>query len=260
MQQSHFNHLVYFHIKQYSCQLTLERLEVVNRQAQILLKEGHSALFILDGPQKNLSSSPEMQKAFATFLEDLLHVRNLAATPLQIANQEFLKAQNELQDYLNLVCPNPTSKARLAIDKVSAKAKEFAQNKFDPESEDHEQRFRDYSEALCEELNSTFQRAYTYQEPLSNNLFMKIITHPAMQTLLVTALIGGLLSLAVGACALSGALPAIAAATALSLTIGGGATAFTSLSLVTAGFFKHRSPLEIDRDKEVLALPTAQAM
>lgn len=254
MQQSHFNHLVYFHVKQYNYQLALERLEVLRQKANSTHEEVHAAIHITNA----LLDDFELQNALEETLQETLHIRTMVHKPYFIAEQKYLHAQTELQDYLTMICPNPTSKARLTIDNIVNDAQKFAQENFDATSEDHSQRVRDYSASMCDALNAAFQRAYTYQEPLSNNLFMKIITHPASQSILITTLIAGLLSLAVGASALSGALPAIGAAMALGLTIGGGAASFTSLSLVTAGFFKHYSPFEIDKDKEALALPTAQ--
>lgn len=257
MEQSHFNHIIYFHLKCFALELAKTKARDISEQYHDVHQLLEEAKQLMETTAQHLVLTPEIQQIFDEIHTSTAHARALSAHPIHQISQQYSKAKDELDDYMNIICGSNThSKVRLAITTLVAESKKDAQRYYDEHKSEDDQRLSHFKTRMCEGLNELFNGDFSYKEPLSNGLFMQIITHPAAKSAAGLFLISGLLGLGIGICALSGLIPVLTAGVATGLTMGGGLAGFTGITVLTAGFFRERSPFEIDRNKASLELPS----
>jgi len=255
MEQSQFNHIIYFHLRCYMLELACEVAEGIKQQYCINQHNADLAKRIIT--ESNINLSPEELVIFDGISISAAKARNDSVEAHHKAQILLTNARNELSDYLNLIQPNIKSRARQIVEEIALKAKNVA-NKYHKENPTQkDQRREKFIEYMYEELSRVFDCKFTYKQPVSNGLFMQIMAHQVTRSAAAIVLLAGIGSLIIGSLALGGVIPVAATITAALLTAGG-LSAAASGSILTAGFFRQRSPFEIDQGKEPLQLPMQQ--
>ena len=247
MEQSQFNHIIYFHLQCFAYDNKAKRaknLHLTNTTCnnEVLLAQKDEVIeakYLKYNPpdEKRYNQAQQTtEKALSHYLQDSMYF---------LTKNE--NAKKELQDYLSVICPNTEASERKVIEEIFSEASSKA-NEFKPSEKDRD-RLKIFEDAMCAGLNEKFGHNFTYKAPISNSFFMEIMSHPTTRLSAGIMLLAGLVSLSIGICLLAGVLPALAPSLAIGLTVAGAVATSVSSAVVITGFFGHRDPFDVDKDK-----------
>lgn len=255
MEQSQFNHIIYFHLRSFAFELACEKADLISVQFRLSHQMLHDTQKLMETFTEHHVFEVQTKDAFIELRQVAEKARRLSAEPVYKLLGQKTQAQDELQDYMNLICPNTSSPTRIKIDHIFNSVKKSVREGHDEQTTEIDNRLAMFEQAMCAALNEAFDREYSYKAPLSNSFFMAIMSHSTTRSIAGILLLAGLASLSVGVLAVAGLFPALASAVAISLTITGAASTALGAATLTTGFFKHHSPYEIDQNKDHIHLP-----
>ncbi|MCC5793039.1 MAG: hypothetical protein JJT82_10615 [Legionellaceae bacterium] len=253
MQQAHYNHLIYFHVRFYLFELAKESANELLKNATEL----HQNILVAEQrilAAQQLGISPLNVQVYRELYARSLLGREAAIAPKIQFENDYLAAELELQDYME----TQSKPVQKTIEQIVVQAKEQAEKNYQRNPQP-DQRVEDFKNSMMQALNETFHCNFTYKEPLSNGLFMQIMIHPATQAVATVLLLAGLASLTIGICALAGVLPLLLSTSAIALTAAGAGGTFVGVSTLAASFFRQHSPIEIANQLGPVQLPPEDA-
>ena len=246
MEQSQFNHIIYFNLKCYALKLEYNEAKELYEQYSAFVQQVQNKQQSMDKLAQHIKYKPCDTKVFDNPLQMTEKTLPHFAQAETYYLEEHQTAEKELQDYMNLICPNADSPARRVIDEIVTKATTKANtNELCKENNN----LTIFLDSMCTGLNEKFGHNFTYKAPISNSFFMKIMSHPTTRLSASIMLLAGLASLSVGICLLAGLLPALVPSLSIGLTVAGAVATSVSSAVVITGFFGHRDPFDVDKDK-----------
>lgn len=254
LQQHHFNAIIYYAGEVFAMEMQLQaavhhcyRTEQ-ELNAQVLSQDVTEVL------KDRKAIRPETRLTGEELVEQYNHTLIKAHEYRLNIERDLIESQTQLRTYLNKFADDKVRAQIYSLIKLKKPAIQTISFNSNPFWIDHGA-YKLFVKDLANDLNTVYNHNFTYTEPPSNHFIISFLSHPIIRGFNTLALLGGLAALTVGILAATGLITGLPIATVSTLITGGAIASVTTLGLLTASFFRHRSPEELAARCEKISGP-----
>jgi len=249
LSQIHFNAIIYYASEVFKMKMMVESAD---RYCKTCQKDVDDHLVTTDSLymyQNSKAIRPETHRAG----KDLAVAINLTLKKSHDyhlnVERDRIAAQTQLDTYLNNFADD---RIRWQIDQLIKQTEPSIQTiHFDgsPYWINHDA-VESFIRQLGAALNNKYGHEYEYKQPPSNHFLISFLSHPFIRGVNSLILAGGLLSTTIGVIAATGLITGLAPTVVVAMIAGGIVASVSGIGLLTASFFRHRSPEELAARQE----------